>query len=185
MNQLSPEVSCPEVPSPPRVAEVGCWTRPPQASRARSSQCGPSWLLTDPWKPGQCRPCSGPSPQAFPGWYPGSRCPARLPGITALARLFCSLCHLGSHHSCPGVCPPDSLVAIILIPSSLDSTSRVTHLISREPLDHPGWDKTGQGSLSPWTREQREAWRSPSVSQPLGTVGPQTPAFLPQRLLSS
>lgn len=74
--------------------------------QATSSQCGPSRLLTHPWKPTQCRACSGPSFQAFPGHNPGGCCPAQLPGITGLARLLCLLCPSALHHSCPGIFLP-------------------------------------------------------------------------------
>ena len=139
---------CPKIPSPPRVVWVGSQNRPLWAWRAWSFQCGPSWLLTDPWKAGQCRPCSGPSPQAFPGQHPGSHCPSCLLGIAAQAGLVCSPCPSDTHHSCPGV-----LVAIILIPSSWDSISGVTGVISCEPPDHLGQDKAGQVSLAPGPKE--------------------------------
>ena len=80
MNKLSPEV--PAQRFQPSEAGLG-WL----LGQAKSSQCGPSQLLTHPWKPTQCRACSGPSPQAFPGQNPGGCYPAQLLGITALARL--------------------------------------------------------------------------------------------------
>lgn len=81
----------------------------------------------------------------------------------------------------PGVDSPVRLVAMILIPSSLDSTSRVTHFISCEPPDHPGQDKAGLWSLAPQIREQRQTYQGNQASDPSFPAS-ETPVLMTQGL---
>lgn len=81
----------------------------------------------------------------------------------------------------PGIYSPVRLVAMILIPSSLDSTSRVTHLSSCEPPDHPGQDKAGLGSLAPQIRKQRQTYQGNQASDPSFPAS-ETPVLVTQGL---
>lgn len=81
----------------------------------------------------------------------------------------------------PGVYSPARLVAMILIPSNLDSTSRVMHLISCEPPDHLGQDKAGLGSLVPRIREQRQTYQGNQASDPSFPTS-ETPVLMTQGL---